>query len=233
LSIVGHDRTFIATGGVYNADGTITGKVWTSHDGSRWSPGALVGNTSEALGRPIWFQGRFIALGAGGLKGTHDGFAVWESTGGSTWTNAGQVDVPRLSALYAPPGSRRLYGIQFETATTDPKTQGGSFGGRLMASPDGLTWTEVRSFHDELPVANPDHILRAHGWWILSGNTGTPDGQRRTDIWTSRDLKHWTELPKHLQGAPNGGTSLPTAAIRQTVIGTALYYDHAIWRWQP
>jgi hypothetical protein len=231
--VVGHDRTFIATGTVVNSDGTVTGKVWASHDGIHWAAATLINSKNDAIGAPLWFDGHFIALGGDGSMGSNDSLSVWESPDGSTWTQTGQVDVPRLSALYAPPGSTSLYGIQFETGVTTPMNQGGTFGGRLMTSPDGISWTEIRSFHEQLPVANPDHILRAHGWWIVSGNTGTPTGQRRTDIWTSRDLKHWTELPKRLQGTPNGGTSLPTAATRQTVIGTALAYDHAIWRWQP
>jgi hypothetical protein len=102
-----------------------------------------------------------------------------------------------------------------------------------MTSRDGVTWTEVSSFHDQLPVANPDHILRAHGWWIVSGNTGTPKGLRRADIWMSPDLEHWTELPRRLQGKAGGGTGVPTAANRYTVVATAFYSDHAIWIWRP
>lgn len=232
LSFTGHGRTFIATGMVFNADRTITGKVWTSHDGVHWTSGTLVDGANQALAGPVWFDGRFIAQGVTGYV-AGDSFSVWESADGSTWTQTGQVDIPRLGAFYAPPGSRHLYGIQFETALTSPEPHAGAFGGRLMTSLDGIAWTEIRSFHNQLPVANPDHILRTHGWWILSGNTGTPNGQRRADIWWSQDLAHWNELPKPLQGAPNSGTGVPTAATRQTVIGTALYVDHALWRWQP
>jgi hypothetical protein len=157
---------------------------------------------------------------------------MWQSDDGSTWHNIGQVDVPRLYTFYAQAHSSALYAIQFETAAGSPD-QGGTFGGHLMTSHDGLTWTEVRSFHRQFPVANPDHILRTHGTWILSGNTGTPDGQRRGDIWTSRDLKHWNELPRRLQGKAGGGFAVPTAADTNTVIATSLYSDHAIWLWQP
>jgi hypothetical protein len=233
LSIVGHRDTFVATGATADGVNTLAlGKVWTSHDGIHWTPGTIVNGGNQAIGNVVWFDGNFIARGPSADGRPDTPFTVWQSHDGSNWHSIGQVDVPRLYAFYAPPHSSTLYGIQFETAAGS-SAQGGTFGGHLMATRDGVTWTEVGSFHRQFPVANPDHILRSHGVWILSGNTGTSDGRRRTDIWTSRDLKHWTELPRRLQGSATSGYAVPTAANNDTVIGTSLFEDHAIWLWQP
>ena len=222
LDIVGHGTQFVAI------DAQTPG-AWTSNDATHWQPATFQGTPPSHLGELVWFHGEFRAMGYDDPQHNSE----WGSADGTHWHKiADTTPPPRLASLYAPPHAARLYGIQYETAGSTLE-QGGSFGGRLMASRDGVTWTEVTSFHEQLPVANPDHILRTHGWWILSGNTGTPDGRRRTDIWMSRDLKHWSELPRHLQGKPGSGVGLPTAANGDTVIGTGLFFDHVIWIWEP
>jgi len=70
------------------------------------------------------------------------------------------------------------------------------------------------------------------GAFILSGNTSLPDKRRRADLWTSRDLRTWTELPARLQSQPSGGTALPVAANQHVAVAVNVVRgnDHYIWR---
>lgn len=183
------------------------------------------------MGNAVWVAGRFVALSPIGTPAERIR-SVWVSSNGLTWTNVADATPPRLASLVVPAGQRRVYGIQYETASMT-LDQGGTFGGRLWSSADGVTWTEVESFHERFPMANPDHIIRAHGWWVISGNTGTADGSRRDDIWWSRDLEHWSELPLRLQGPDGSGSGLPSAANARAVVAMGFGQGGRYWIWNP
>jgi hypothetical protein len=205
-----------------------TGAAWTSPDGTHWAPANFQDAPPSVLSNPVWIDQQFVALGL-----TNDNtWSTWSSSDGTLWRLATAATPERLGSLYAPTNSTRVYGIQYETAG-GTLADGGSFGGRLFASRDGSAWTEIASFHQRLPVANPDHILRAHGWWILSGNTGTPDGRRRADIWMSRDLRTWSELPRRLQGNTGRGVAVPSGSNSTSVVAAAGADDRSLWLWRP
>jgi hypothetical protein len=222
ITLAANTRRIVAVGGR-----GATGAAWTSSDGARWTPADFQDAPPALLSNPVWFDDHFAAVGL-----TDNTTSTWTSTDGTLWRQSATATPARLGSLYAPSHSRRVYGIQYETAAAT-LADGGSFGGRLFASRDGSTWTEITSFHDQLPVANPDHILYTHGWWILSGNTGTADGRRRADIWMSRDLQTWSELPRRLQGNAGGGVAVPSGANSTAVIAATSVNDRSLWLWRP
>jgi hypothetical protein len=175
-----------------------------------------------SLSSIVRLNGQWIALAP---SVPTDAVSVWASPTGAVWHQLTATTPARVGSLTSTPNQRQVYGIQYEAP--------GTFGGRLMTTHDGVTWTEITSFHDQFPAGNPDHILRTHGWWILGGNTATPDGRRRADIWMSSDLRTWSELPPRLQGSPTQGGSVPLAANQNVVVAASIYPDNALWLWNP
>jgi hypothetical protein len=222
-------RTIVAM-----SEGSRQTGVFVSSDAVHWKLVSAL-DVPQPVGDLTWVAGHFVAV-TGGFDGV-DSRSVWVSADGARWGMASDATPPpRLASLTVPNGQHRVFGIQYETAGVTLQNLGGSFGGRLFSSPDGVTWSEVTSFHRRFPLANPDHVLRSNGWWILTGNTGTPSGQRQTDIWTSRDLTTWRELPAHLRGkvqGDGGGWSPAPAAGRHAVVAVGTYGDGKVWIWNP
>ena len=123
-----------------------------------------------------------------------------------------------------------MLAIQYEARNT--------FGGRLWSTRDGRQWTEIRSFHAQMPVANPDRLVQSGKWWILGGNTGTPDGRRRSSMWASPDLRRWYEMPVARRGPKGSGSGVLLTAGNGRVFGfspNAAVDDGgpSAWVWSP
>ncbi len=120
-----------------------------------------------------------------------------------------------------------VLGIEYEPVP-------GGFGGHLWSSRDAKTWTEITSFHRQLPVANPDHIVQSGRWWVVGGNTGTSDGLRRASMWASPDLRRWYTMPTRLWGPKSQGTGVTLTAGNGRVVGLG-NSDHGsqLWVWTP
>jgi hypothetical protein len=95
-----------------------------------------------------------------------------------------------------------------------------------VSTRDGRTWTDVRTFHEQVPAGYPYELVQRGGWWILVGNDRTPEGQRRATMWTSTDLRRWYEMPKPIRGPRNYSVISGLAAHAGRVVGIA-YGDRA------
>lgn len=215
-SLIGHaaSQVFRFDGRLVLVDNTLgSARLLTSSDGTTWTP------LSDAP-----FSGTFAAFRGGilGLEHTYEAGAsvtpqVWFSADGASWTRV-DSNLPRAFGLFVPDGQRDA----FVTAYDGP----GLVGGHLWRSADGVTWTEVVSLQEAFPNSIPFQLTRAGEWWITSG-WDTTDG-RRISLWWSRDLEHWSELPRRLRGAQTANHAALLSANRTAVVA---FSDSAIWRW--
>jgi hypothetical protein len=194
-----------------------------SRDGRRWSGTAATRDldfrTGLFPGAPL---GRGFITFWGSQPGTESPL-VYRSHDRIRWDRIAGAQTPdRLGFIAGDRGRARVLGIQFEPE--------GTFGGRIWSTIDGARWTEIPSFHEQMPVGNPDHLVQAGHWWVLGGNTGTPDGKRRASMWTSPDLRRWYEMPARLRGAKTQGIGMPVVAHDGRVIGKA---GRWLWIWTP
>ncbi len=187
-------------------------RLLTSSDGSTWTalPDAPFRGTFAA------FRGGILGLEHAGV-GSSDPPQVWFSPDGASWTRV-DSNLPRAFELFVPDGQRDA----FVTAYDGP----GLVGGHLWRSADGVTWTEVVSLQEAFPNSIPFQLTRAGDWWIVSG-WDTTDG-RRISLWWSRDLEHWSELPRRLRSARTANHAALLSANRSAVVA---FSDSAIWRW--
>ena len=223
--------TFIALGSTA-ASPSASAPVWTSLHGHRWSAVALTGAPPVGFGlfpaarlHESWF-----AVGATSLSDS-EARGAFASRDGLHWAAVAKANVPdRFGNILANNAARtRVLGIQVEHY--QPRY---SFGGRLWSTSNGSTWTEITSFHHQLPVANPDRLVRLGRWWVLSGNTGTADGLRRASMWTSPDLRRWYEMPRRLQGRESTGSSVGLTVAQGRVVGTSGGRGSSfVWVWSP
>lgn len=204
--------------------------VWTSVNGRHWVAAEGSGTVTHPIGLlPV------APLGSSWLSlsnPTSAGLNVFESDDGVRWAVIPGANIPERFALPLASNHEhtRVLGIQYEHVEI-PK----SFGGRVWSTRDGKNWTEITSFHEQMPVANPDHIVESGKWWVLGGNTGTRDGRRRASMWTSPDLRHWYEMPKQLRGPKTDGAGVFVTAISGGVVGlggSGVRGSH-VWVWNP
>lgn len=194
-----------------------------SRDGTRWNGTA---GTRDLEFRTGLFPGAPLRPGFitfwGSVPGTEQPL-VYRSRDRIRWNRIADAETPdRLGVLASDDRRTRVLGIQFEPE--------GTFGGRLWSTTDGARWTEIPSFHDQMPTGSPDHLVQARRWWVLGGNRGTADGRRRASMWTSPDLQHWYEMPTRLRGAKTQGVGMVLVAHDGRVIGKA---GHSLWIWTP
>ncbi len=191
------------------------GRVWTSGDGRRWSE-VLVGEglgtvpgliPSARLGR-TWLSLRDT--------GSETAPQVFGSSNALNWSVIASADPPvRLAEpLVSDHSHSEVLGIQYEHYESRY-----SFGGRLWSTRDGVHWTGITSFHERMPVANPDQLVQSGQWWVLGGNRGTADGLRRVSMWSSPDLRHWYELPRALRGPETSGNGFLLSERAGRVVG--------------
>lgn len=216
---------------------TWTNPVFTSADGRQWAQSLMVGTESNPVGlipgAPL--EDRWLTLAPTSLfLPPAPGPEVWVSHGAPflgvfvsrdalRWTRLSANPPERLALpLRSTHDRRTVLGIQYERQ--------GSFGGRLWSTRDGAAWTEITSFHRAFPTANPDHLIQSGRWWVLAGNRGA-DGKRQADMWVSSDLRHWSEMPARLRGAPSSGGGVPLAARGGTVVGISAA-DKQTWIWR-
>lgn len=186
-----------------------------SRDGRSWSGTAstrdLDYRTGLFPGAPL--DRSFITIW--GVQPGTDRPLVYRSRDRIRWDRIVDADAPERLALPLAGDRARtvVLGIAYEAR--------GTFGGRLFSTQDGATWTEIPSFHAQMPVANPDHLVQVGRWWVLGGNTGTPDGNRRASMWSTPDLRHWYEMPARLRGPKTDGSAVTVTANGGRVVGYA------------
>jgi hypothetical protein len=203
-----------------------TSIAWTSVDGRRWKEIHRSPQPHERLG--LLAQARLgrVQVALDPRNNFNQPPGVYTSRDGLHWVEVpGANPPPRFSSLVANAHHTRLFGIEYERSEIR-----GDFGGRIWSTRDAKTWTEITSFHQAMPVANPDHIVQIGKWWAVGGNTGLSDGNRRDSMWSSPDLRHWYEMPPRLRGskADAGGVSL--IAHDGKVVGLA---GRVIYLWTP
>ncbi len=233
IYVTGDPGAFIALG---SAPGSAVSNppqpapVWTSVRGHSWSSVASTG--APPLGIGLFPAARlhrtWLAIESTALSDP-DGRAAFASRDGLHWAELAKANVPdRFGNVLASNAARtRVLGIQFEHY--EPRY---SFGGRLWFTRNAKKWIEITSFHRQLPAANPDHLVRLGHWWVLGGNTGAADGLRSASMWTSPDLRHWYEMPKHLEGPESYGAAVAVTASSGKVVGVA-NVAHLLWVWSP
>ncbi len=201
--------------------------AYTSHDGRRWS--SVANEHDDVDHRTGLFSGGTLGRESISLWGVVPGTTrplVFRSRDRIRWERITDAKAPdRLALPLVGNHSRsRVLGIQF-----DPFP---SSGGRLWWTRDGATWTQIESFHQQMPVGNPDHLVQAGRWWVLGGNTGASDRRRQTTMWVSPDLKRWYEMPARFRGPKNGGTGMLVVEHDGRVVGWSRP-DHSLWIWTP
>ena len=91
-------------------------------DGLEWTP-RIEGEEGEHLNSIVWAKDRFVAVGAG---------ATYVSPDGLAWTRKENRDAPHTVAF----GDGLFVGLQWK--------------GRILVSPDGVTWEEVHKAEQHL-----------------------------------------------------------------------------------
>jgi hypothetical protein len=195
-----------------------------SRDGRRWHGSAgsrgIDRRTGLLPGAPLGRE--FITLW-GEVPGT-DRPLVYRSRDRIRWNRITEASTPkRLGEPLAADHERsRVLGIQYERY--------GQFGAWLWSTRDGRRWDEIRSFHRQLPAANPTDLVQAGRWWVLGGKTGVPLGVHRASMWVSPDLDRWYEMPRRLRGPDTPGLGVSLVEHDGRVIGRD--GDH-LWIWTP
>ena len=216
-----HDR-FVS----WDVGPLLGGRTMTSVDGRTWRSrlGSYEGDHPVGLSVGAPLGRKWITLGGTGFPEVTP--RVYSSADGARWSRITDAKPPiRLSApLVANDARSRVLGIQYEPQ--------GQFGGRLWSTRNGATWGEIPSFHKQMPVGNPDHLVQVGNWWVLGGNTGTPDGKRRASMWVSPDLKRWDEMPARFRGPKNDGAGMLVLEHQGRVIGYS-GADRFLWIWTP
>lgn len=148
----------------------------------------------------VWGSGRFVAVGSAGL----DEAEVLLSETGSTWERV-SLGVPTRPLGLSDDGAGALYGVAWNGATFV------AAGERILASPDGKSWTRVVSF--------PSCVfsrVRAHGALFVAVGAG----RGRGCLATSPDGTTWTDRSASL-GAYNAAlTSVAWTGSEFLVVGT-------------
>lgn len=175
---------------------------WVSPDGATWEyVGGTVSRTEQEFLFPqgVRIGSSWIGI-TGGLGQISNGASVgvpqiMESATGRGWlpidSDAPVQLLPRLV-----PNATHQFAVaaQFRAEKQDVG---------LFRTRDGRTWTEIDSFRQQFPAANPSQIVHDRGWWLVSGTNG-PGGAQSTAIWASKDLTHWSAAPQSVGrfGAP-------------------------------
>ncbi len=217
-------RGFVATGDTLNP---WDSPVSTSPDGRHWKTVERTGTMTQPVGLFPEAQLGSASLSVGpSINNTPPN--IYSSKDGAQWSPIPGTNVPERfgSPLVANRRHTHVLGIEYE--------QPGSFGGKLWSSRNAKTWEQIASFHDQMPTANPDHMVQEDGWWVVGGNNGTPDRMRRASIWTSRDLRHWYEMPEHLWGPKTQGVGVTLTAAAGRVVGLGISgRTSQLWVWTP
>jgi hypothetical protein len=204
------------------------GRTLSSGDGLRWTKrdGSTSGAHPVGIGVGAPLQGGWINVG--GARTQDVAPFVYGSPNAVRWTriDGARAPVRMSSPLAANHARNRVLGIQYDDFP--------EYGGRLWSTRDGSRWTEIRSFHEQMPVGNPDHLVQVGHWWVLGGNSGVPStapqGERRATMWTSPDLRRWYEMPARLRGPKTAGVGMPLVEHDGRVIGRG---SGLLWIWSP
>jgi hypothetical protein len=204
------------------------GRTLSSTDGRRWETrdGSTTGAHPVGIGIGAPLRGGWINVGGNPTQEVAP--FLYRSPNAVRWTRIDGARAPvRVSSPLAANHERNeVLGIQYDDFP--------EYGGRLWSTRDGRHWTEIRSFHEQMPVGNPDHLVQVGRWWVLGGNSGVPStapqGERRATMWTSPDLRLWYEMPERLRGSQELGAGMPLVEHDGRAIGRSGQF---LWIWTP
>ena len=197
-----YDGKMWLLGGWFNSYGPFPNDVWSSADGSNWTrvtpqaawvhadlPTSLVFDSKMwILGG--WYGGRNPEASASSL--------VWRSTDGAEWEcateNAGWS--PRLGAAgVVLDGKMWILGGAEKYFFGDQS----SLRNDVWNSIDGVDWKLSTGNAPWAPRAYHGALAFGGKMWILGGGNYLPTYEARSDVWSSSDGVHWTQV---LQKAP-------------------------------
>ncbi len=176
------NNTFIATGGNQIENLSQPSTIVTSKDGRTWirrDPG-----TTNWLMAATYGNGRYVAVGTNG--------AIVTSTDATNWSAASSPITDQLSGV--------AYGAGQFVAVG-----GTAVAGRLLTSPDGLSWTQQPAPFNALYA-----ILFAGGKFVAVGQSNSVT--KLSTIFTSPDGLNWTF-----------GTAATTNNLRAIAYGNGVY----------
>lgn len=187
-----HINSFVHGGGQFVGVGG-SGEIITSPDGATWT--SRESGIQDSLARVVYDGTRFIAI---------SGTTLLTSSDGILWT---KQTVPAILNDIAA-GNNLLVAIAAPAGTGQPY--------RLMASPDGITWTSSDS------AAQPMRILFTNGVFVAVDTSG--------DALSSTDGLTWTTTP-----LPDIGTTPYFAAGNGSFLvslGTKTYLSNNGTTWR-
>jgi hypothetical protein len=218
-------RGFVALGP--SSPGAIwNGPVSTSADGRHWSGAERRGTVAHPVGLfpEAQLGSRSLSVGPSINNAPP---VLYASADGAHWTAVSASNVPERfgSPLADNRNHSRVLGIEYEPLP-------GGFGGHLWSSRDAQRWTEITSFHRQLPAANPRDIVQDGSRWVVGGTTRTADGKSRDSMWSSADLRHWHTMPDVLWGPKTFGGGVELTAGNGRVVGLGnTEHGPQLWVW--
>lgn len=195
---------------------TFFDDVWSSKDGSTWTPETTSAPFGGRAGlAAVVHQGAIYVLGgslgddaATGGQGRVLFNDVWKSRDGRTWTEvtgngprwtprAGAAVVSKNGYIYLL-GGERGFSCGFEPLSPCQPASSTLYFNDVWRSRDGASWELVTASAGWSPrpghqcVVMLDQFVCFGGYGEVPGLPPIPANP--TDIWTSRDGRHWTEL---------------------------------------
>jgi hypothetical protein len=180
-------------------NGHFDARVWTSADGSAWTPApanpAVLGGTDDQVMKAVVATSSgFLAVGRNGLDA-----AVWTSADGSRWqrvtSNAfGGFRAQEMDAIAHGPSGFVAVG----TDRSSGETQGAAW-----VSSDGTSWTRIRDpALSDRPGTALTGIAAVPGGFVAAGFRGAASEEKDAAAWSTRDGKRWRKVSSASFGGP-------------------------------
>lgn len=171
--------------------------IWSSADGAHWDLVRAEApwkhsdlSMSLAFADKLWLMGGWFN---GRLPDGEAGNEVWASSDGSDWEQMTPAAgwSPRLGAGAVVFKNRMwiLGGLENYYSGT-----GKNLRNDVWSSPDGVRWHQQCAEAPWSPRAFHQAVVFEDKIWVLGGGNYVPEYRASSDVWSSEDGVHWTEV---------------------------------------